>query len=143
MTDTVIALLPIHPEYADAILDGMKKVEFRKRVFKKEVRRILIYACHPVMSLVGYFDVDDITETTPKQAWKEFGDQGCIKKDAYSDYYSDADKAVAIRIRKAVKFDKPVKLSVIDKNISPPQSFRYICSNQFDKVLKKSGNSTS
>ena len=66
MSEMTIALLPIHPEYANAILDGLKKVEFRKRLFKKDVQRILIYACHPVMSLVGYFDVDDITETTPK-----------------------------------------------------------------------------
>ena len=137
MNEMTIALLPIHPEYANAILDGLKKVEFRKRLFKKDVQRILIYACHPVMSLVGYFDVDDITETTPKQAWKQYGALGCIEKEAYAAYYLDSDRAVAIEIKKAIKFDKPVKLSTIDKNISPPQSYRYIYPEQFDKVLQE------
>lgn len=137
MSEMTIALLPIHPEYANAILDGLKKVEFRKRLFKKDVQRILIYACHPVMSLVGYFDVDDITETTPKMAWKKYGSQGCIEKEAYTAYYLGADRAVAIQIKKAIKFDKPVKLSEIDKDISPPQSYRYVYPDQFNKVLKK------
>lgn len=137
MSETTIALLPIHPEYASAILDGMKKVEFRKRLFKKDVKKILIYASHPVMSLVGYFDVDVITETTPKQAWRKYGTLGCIEKEAYTAYYLGSDRAVAIEIKKAIKFDKPVKLSTIDENISPPQSYRYIYQEQFDKVLKR------
>lgn len=136
MSETTIALLPIHPEYASAILDGLKKVEFRKRLFKKDVNKILIYACHPVMRLVGYFDVDFITETTPKQAWRKFGSQGCIDKEAYAAYYLGADKAVAIQIKRAIKFENPVELSTIEKNISPPQSYRYVYPEQFDKVLK-------
>lgn len=136
MADTTIALLPIYPEYADAILDGLKKVEFRKRLFKKDVNKILIYASHPVMKLVGYFDVDVITKTTPNQAWKKFGSHGCIDKEDYAAYYFGTDTAVAIQIKKATKFDKPVKLSTIEKNISPPQSYRYIYPDQFNKVLK-------
>ena len=136
MSDATIALLPIHPKYANAILDGIKKVEFRKRLFKRDVNKILIYASHPIMSLVGYFDVDMITETTPNQAWIKYGTQGCIDKEAYAVYYSGADKAVAIGIKKAVKFDKPVKLSTIDSNITPPQSYRYIYPDQFAKILK-------
>lgn len=137
MSEATIALLPIHPEYASAILDGLKKVEFRKRLFKRDVKKILIYASHPVMSLVGYFEVNVITESTPKQAWRKYGAQGYIEKKAYAAYYSGSEKAVAIEIKKAVKFNKPVELSAIDSNITPPQSYRYIHLHQFNKVLEK------
>jgi predicted transcriptional regulator len=137
MSEATIALLPIHPEYASAILDGLKKVEFRKRLFKRDVNKILIYACYPVMSLVGYFDVNVITESTPKQAWRKYGAQGCIEKKAYVAYYSGAEKAVAIEIKNVVKFDKPVNLSAIDSDITPPQSYRYIHPHQFNNVLEK------
>jgi len=139
MSETTVALLPIHPVYADAILNGFKKVEFRKRAFKKNVNRILIYACHPVMKLVGYFDVDTIVETTPNQAWRKYGSKGCINKELYVSYYSGSDQAVAIRIKSVVKFDVPVNLDVIDKNANPPQSFRYVCHDQFQQVLLHSG----
>lgn len=36
-------LLPIHPDYVKNIFNGTKRYEFRKRICKKPVDRILIY----------------------------------------------------------------------------------------------------
>lgn len=46
------AILSIKPVYANQILAGTKKVEFRKRSFKEKVRRVYIYASVPVKQIV-------------------------------------------------------------------------------------------
>lgn len=138
MSDKVVALLSIHPLYAFAILDGAKRVEFRKRIFKRDVDTILMYASHPVMHIVGGFDVDGIVETTPALAWERFGAEGFIDREAYNIYYSGSEKAVAIQVKGVFRFNNPVGLSVIGKEIRAPQSYRYIAEDQFHSVLEKS-----
>ena len=59
------AILSIKPIYANQILAGTKKVEFRKRKFKEEVRKVYIYASVPVKQIVGYFTFSTIDEDTP------------------------------------------------------------------------------
>ena len=41
-------LLSINPEYAEKIMDGSKKFEFRKRKCKRRVDKIIIYSTSPV-----------------------------------------------------------------------------------------------
>ncbi len=59
------AILSIKPIYANQILAGTKKVEFRKRSFKEKVRRVYIYASVPVKQTVSYFKFTEIYEDTP------------------------------------------------------------------------------
>ncbi|MDD8572078.1 ASCH domain-containing protein, partial [Escherichia coli] len=47
-------LLSIKPEYAESILSGKKKYEFRKNIFRnKNVDTIVIYATMPVGKVIG------------------------------------------------------------------------------------------
>ena len=51
-------LLSIKPQYADKILSGDKKFEFRRLLYKSpNVKKIIIYATSPVMRVIGEFDV--------------------------------------------------------------------------------------
>ena len=65
----VVALMSIYPEYADRILSGTKKVEFRKTVFRKDVTHILIYATAPSQDVVGYFEGTGIDKVRPEGSW--------------------------------------------------------------------------
>ncbi len=65
--------MAIHPHYADAILDGRKKVEFRKRAVAEDVTTVLIYATAPVKKIIGQFEVAHTVVTTPSALWEQLG----------------------------------------------------------------------
>ena len=63
-------LLSIKPEYAESILSGKKKYEFRKNIFRnKNVDTIVIYATMPVGKVIGEFKVGDILALSPSELW--------------------------------------------------------------------------
>ena len=41
-------LLSIKPEFANKIFEGTKRFEFRKSIFKKEVKTVVVYASSPL-----------------------------------------------------------------------------------------------
>lgn len=47
------AIFSIHPQFADLILSGEKKFEFRRIPAKRDIDKILIYATAPVCAVVG------------------------------------------------------------------------------------------
>ena len=124
-----VALMAIHPRYADAILDGTKRVEFRKRRLAEDIRTVLIYATAPVSRVVGRFTIDDIIEATPGHIWEAYGEIGVIEEDAFFGYYGDAAAAVAILVADAERFSAPLALADIKARPAVPQSFAYLAAD--------------
>lgn len=117
--------MSIHPEYADAILRGDKKVEFRKRAFRSPVAFVVIYATAPTRKVVGYFHVDGIDEAPPATLWRRYSNVGHISKAKFDDYFWDDALGVGIRIGRTVKFRRTVPLTdLVDGR--PPQSYQYV-----------------
>ena len=129
-----VALMAIHPRYADAILDGTKRVEFRKRRLAEDIRTVLIYATAPVSRVIGRFTVDDIVEATPDRIWQEYGAVGVIEQDAFFGYFGDAPAAVAILVGGSERFSEPVALADIEARPAVPQSFAYIAADDLGLV---------
>ena len=127
--DHCVVLLSIHPEYADAILDGSKRVEFRKPPFPRDVTHVVIYATSPVQKVVGWFQVDTTEETSPSELWKKYSSVGGIARSAFGAYYQGRSKAVAIHVSDTTKLHKPVALSRLGRRLAPPQNFRYLTSS--------------
>lgn len=121
-----VALLAIHPEHANAILEGRKTVEFRKRRLDPDIRHVLLYATSPTKGVVGYFRVASLDQGSPTSIWKRHGDQGAICRRRFRSYYSGAKTAVAIVVDAATSFGRPVPLGDISKSATPPQSFSYL-----------------
>lgn len=127
MKDTLTdAILSIKPVYAEAILDGVKTVEFRKKVFKKNVERIYIYSSSPTKMIVGYFTFSDIVEDTPENLWKTFYKVGGIEKADFFDYYKEAEKGFGIVIKEVVKFKNEIDPIEFIENFTAPQSYIYL-----------------
>ncbi|MCB9871490.1 MAG: ASCH domain-containing protein [Planctomycetes bacterium] len=121
-----VALLAIHPEYANAILEGRKTVEFRKRALSASIEHVLLYATAPLREIVGAFRVARIDQGSPTAIWKQHGDCGAVSRRAYRDYYSGSPTAVAIVVASARAFDRPLPLDAIPGQPTPPQSFQYL-----------------
>ncbi|WP_404273575.1 ASCH domain-containing protein [Yersinia similis] len=120
-------LLSIKPEYAEKILDGSKRFEFRKGIFKNEnITTVVIYATMPVGKIVGEFHVESILTGHPDKVWLETKRFAGITKEFFDIYYHGRDKAFAIKIGSVNKFENPLPISSLGSNIFPPQSYRYL-----------------
>jgi len=123
------AILSIKPQYAQAILAGNKRVEFRKKVFKRPVDKVYIYSSSPIKRLIGYFTFTEIDEATPTDLWKKYEKIGAINKADFFAYFKDCDTGFAINIEKVERFEKGINpINVIDK-FCAPQSYRYVDEN--------------
>jgi len=120
-------LLSIKPEFAEKILDGSKKFEFRKGIFKNsEITTVVIYATMPVGKVVGQFQIADVLTDNPESLWNKTKRYAGISKSFYDSYYEGRDKAVAIKIGSVERFSAPQPISSLGINIKPPQSYLYL-----------------
>ena len=56
-----IVLLSIRPEFAEKILDGRKRFEFRRTIFRDtNVTKAIIYASRPVCRVIGEFEIEEV-----------------------------------------------------------------------------------
>lgn len=118
--------MSIHPVYAEAIFDGSKAVEFRKRQLAADVTTVLVYATRPTGMIIGTFEITGYDVDSPTAVWKRHHHHGGIRRDAYRDYYRGSREAVAILIEDARRLEVPLLLGEFDPTLRPPQSFQYV-----------------
>ena len=121
-----VALMAIHPNYANAIVDGVKKVEFRKRALAGDITTVLIYATSPVQKVIGEFGIERTVVDHPVSLWDSFGEVGQIDETDFHKYYGDRDTGVAFVISWVKKYPKPHNLRDLDSSPAIPQSFSYV-----------------
>lgn len=127
MKDTLTSvILSIKPIYAQAIMNGTKKVEFRKKIFKRPVDKIFVYSSSPEQKIIGFFTISEIIEDEPKHLWAKFNKVGGIKKDAFFDYYKNSKTGFSIKIGEVEKFKEGVNPSDFFENFCAPQSYIYL-----------------
>lgn len=120
-------LLSIKPEFADRILSGEKRFEFRKAVFKNDsVKTVVIYATLPVGKIVGEFDIEEVLEARPSKLWKATRAYSGITKAFFEQYFNGREKGYAIRVKTATRYHEPLDLQSVVPNGVAPQSFRYL-----------------
>jgi predicted transcriptional regulator len=119
-------LLSIHPEYANAILDGRKGFEFRRVLFKQNVQEIVVYATSPISRVIGKFEIEDIYVDTPSELWAKTEFLAGVTKEKFDTYFKDRTKAFAIKISKPIRFSTSQPLSNYVRSNTPPQSFCYV-----------------
>jgi predicted transcriptional regulator len=120
-------ILSIKPKYVEAIKNGTKRYEYRKKIFKrKDINKILVYSSSPVCRIVGEFSIENIISDTPENIWNKTKCYSGIDYINYKKYFSGLDSAFAIKISNLIIYDKAVKLSDVYPDIIPPQSYRYV-----------------
>ncbi|GAA1549214.1 ASCH domain-containing protein [Nocardioides humi] len=129
-----VALFSIHPDYAQAILNGTKKVEFRRQGLPEDVTHVVIYATAPIQQVVGMFEVAGVERLTPRRAWTTYQRVGGIKKHDFERYYLDTDAAFVIRVRKPRRFTRAFRLTDLDEALRPPQSYMYLNGERLDRA---------
>ena len=129
-----VVLMSIKPEYANAIFDGLKLVEFRKQPFKHPVNHVIVYSSSPEKKIIGYFSLGDTDIGNPKTLWKRHRTVGAIEYVDYKAYFGDRDIGVAFQVKKAHRLKKPIALGRLKRDIKPPQSYCYLAEKYFFKL---------
>jgi len=117
-------LLSIKPEFIQKIITGEKKFEYRRRIFKKDVESVIIYASSPWKVVIGEFLIDEIIEKELNILWQETHKYSGIDKDFFCRYFDGVKIGYAIKIGKLCLYEKPIRIEKLGKK--PPQSFLYI-----------------
>lgn len=122
-----MVLISVHPRFAEAIAQGKKTVEFRRRWTKREVSHLVIYATSPLKQIVAIAQIEEVVGGSPTRLWNLSKEQGGgITKRELSDYLSDLEMGFGIRLGAIVPLQRPIDPFKQFKKFHAPQSFRYL-----------------
>jgi len=130
-----IALLSIKPEFANKILFGVKKFEYRKKPFSKDTTHIVLYMTIPVQRIVGMATVKEIISAPSSILWEMTKKESGITREFYRDYFKGVHTAYAIELNQVTPFNHWINPQDIIKNFKPPQSFAYMHNDLLNKIL--------
>lgn len=119
-------MLSIKPEFIKEIIQGNKKYEYRKRIFKRDIDTVIVYATRPIGKIVGEFKIGKILSDTPKNIWSLTQNESGITEDFFMDYFCNKDCAFALEIKSFHKYDYPIDPFAANNNFYPPQSYMYL-----------------
>ena len=122
-------LISIKPEYVEKIFNGTKKYEYRTKLAKRNVGKLVVYCTTPIKKIVGEVDVVKTLTDKPDALWEKTKEFSGSEKDGYDEYFKNHKEANAYVLENPRLFDKPKLL--LDYGIkSAPQSFCYIHTNE-------------
>lgn len=119
-------ILSIKPRFARAIMDGSKRYEFRRRIFKNEnVDTAYIYATSPVKKIIGRIEIARIIEADLARLWKLSSEYSGLQEEEFLSYFDGLERGFAIEIEDVLEFDEPIDPRKMLPNFVAPQSFCY------------------
>jgi len=117
--------LSIKPDFAEAIMKGEKKFEFRRSIFARPVDIVVVYATVPVGRVVAEFDVRSIISKTLPELWKHTHRSSGIDRNFFRKYFQGKDYGHAIEIGEVRTYKTPF-CPIEELGVYPPQSFVYL-----------------
>jgi len=118
------ALLSIKPEFVEKIIKGEKKIEYRRKIFKKDVKSVIIYATSPWKKIIGEFYIEEILADEPKNLWAKTSKFSGVEKRFFMNYFKDTKIGYGIKIGKLKLYKEKNNITKLIK--VPPQSYVYI-----------------
>lgn len=129
------ALLSIYPRYANRILSGVKRLEFRKSWAANDVSAFVIYATVPVQKIVGIARIKQVHQGSATALWRlaqEMG--GGVSRRVLYDYFRGKQEGFAIEIESVLPCPIPLEPEAYLPNFTPPQSFTYLDRASFKRI---------
>jgi len=117
--------LSIRPEFVAAILRGEKRYEFRRRIFKRRIDVVVVYATMPVRRVVAEFTVTSVICDSPHALWRLTRKVAGIERQRFFDYFQGKKLGYAIEIGRVRQYRSPF-WPVAQLGLRPPQSFVYL-----------------
>ncbi len=124
-------LISIKSQYIFSIFNGTKQYEYRKKwPMHTSIKQVMIYATKPVGKIVGQFEIENILESTPQDIWEKTKKYAGISQHWFKAYFNKKTSAIALKIKNPYRYEEPLKLQDIHRNLKPPQNYYYIDENK-------------
>lgn len=117
-------ILPIAPKYAQSILDGKKRYEYRKKLCSKNIDTIYLYATAPVKSIIGEVKVKNKVVMDKEQLWKISRLESGITYDFFCEYFRNTLTGSAYQLGEYKRYKRGIPLPEIGIDYTI-QSFVY------------------
>ena len=118
-------MLSIRPPFADAILAGEKRFEFRRSLFSRSVGIVVVYVTAPIKRVVAEFDIESVITADLADLWRRTRHHAGIDKEYFYEYFAGREAGHAIQIGAVRKYADP--FCPLDRlGCRPPQSFVYL-----------------
>lgn len=119
-------LLSIKPQFAEKILSGEKRFEFRRAIFKRpRVTTIVVYASAPTQMVVGEFTISEILFDKVDSLWQRTRKHSGITEELFYRYFENKDRGYAIKIHRVKRYRTPF-CPRKHFGLLPPQSYAYL-----------------
>ena len=119
-------LLSVKPKFADMILDGTKRVEYRKALASVANDRIFLYATAPIKKVVGEVKAKRADRCENKEAvWACYLDCSGITKEEFDEYFKDKKYASWYFLEEPIRYKKPQNIRCFGVKTAP-RNFVYL-----------------
>jgi predicted transcriptional regulator len=128
-------LISVHPKYVKKIIDGSKRVEFRRVWAARDVTHLVIYSTSPEMRVKAIAEVNQViigNKTTLWEIAKEYG--GGLTRRELRDYFTGVSEGYAVLLGGIKAVENPITLTDVVAGMRPPQSFVYLKNEQFESI---------
>ncbi|WP_281718908.1 ASCH domain-containing protein [Pandoraea apista] len=133
-------LLSVKPRFAEQILAGTKKVEFRRSWAAEPVGLAVVYSSSPVQRLVGIVEIEGTVIASPVSVWTKCRGRGPgLERQELMEYFAGKDQAYGILLGKLARPEKPIRPTSLFRGFRPPQSFRYLTAAELRRIGKQFG----
>ena len=107
------------------IINGTKKFEYRTKVAKSDVKKIIIYETAPIKKVVAEAEIIEVLMMKPEDLWEETKEQSGISKSFFDSYFENRDVAYAYKLGEVKVYEQPKTLEEFGLRCAP-QSFAYV-----------------
>lgn len=118
-------ILSIKPNHVENIIKGLKKYEYRKKLPREKVKKIIIYSTSPIKKVVAEVEILNVLSFKPEVLWEKTKNFSGIDKSFFDLYFKNRDIAFAFKIGKVKIFQKQKAISDFGLKTAP-QSFCYV-----------------
>lgn len=133
-------LLSVKPRFAELILSGAKKVEFRRIWAIQPVGLAVIYSSSPVQRIVGIVSIKGALVASPSKVWTKCLPLGPgLQRKELMEYFAGKDEAYGVLLGEVTLPPMPVPPKSLFKGFRPPQSYRYLSITELRRVGKNFG----
>lgn len=130
-------LISIRPNFADAIFNGSKTVEVRRKIPPiKSGTRLWIYVTKPVGEVRGTARITEIVEGDPDTVWSACGSQTGLARTDFFKYFEGSTRAYGL-VLKEIKTGRPASidtLRILRPGFQPPQVITRLTATEAEEL---------
>lgn len=134
--DGEILLISIKPKYAEKILRGEKRIEFRRVWTKRSIKFMILYSTSPVKRIVAVASVDKVIAADLETLYQTSISLGSeVEKHELEKYLQGKEIGYGIIIGRIQHLQNYIDPKAIYPNFTAPQSYRYISKSEANVLI--------